>query len=870
MTVEPGSELLHYRIVEKIGEGGMGVVWKALDTTLDREVAIKVLPSLFAESPERLARFEREAKLLAALNHPNIAPIHGLHEADGTRFLAMEFVEGEDLAQRLTRGAIPSQEALTTALQIAEAFEAAHERGIVHRDLKPANVRITTDGKIKVLDFGLARAFETDPSSGDVSPTMSPTLTSAGTIAGMILGTAAYMSPEQARGHTADTRADVWALGGVLYEMLCGRAAFGGDTVSDTLASVLKLDPDWDALPSDTPHRIRRLLARCLQKDRKQRTHHVADVRIALEETLAGVPDAEAPAAAGKTASLKERMLWAAALVAAAAVTGLVAWNLKPAPPEPVLRKINLDVPEGVPSHASISPDGRRLGYVTGRTLYVREFDKWEAREITAAASGEDGFWSHDGLSIAFSRDNKLWRVDADGGESTVICDLPWNINGGAWGPDGRIVVAADNIGLFEVSERGGDWRPLLATDGERLDFSDPLFLPGGRGIVHGTASGNFEIKLDLFADGRSSELLRVPNDLLFRPAYSPTGHLLYWRFSSNAGIWAVPFSIEELKVTGEPFLVASNGANASVSADGTLVFLSGGGSMVRQLVWVDREGNVLERIGQAQRYLADPALSPDQSRIAFAAGNERGSSEVWIHDIERETVTRLTFDEKNSKLPVWTPDGDRILFEQRKGDAIAIVNVDGSGQVETLTPGARPSLSANGEFITFQLGADETLFDQWYARLDDVAEPTVIVQTAANERGGRISPDGGYIAYTSDESGRNEIYLKRFPSREGKWQVSVDGGERPRWSPLENELFWIAGQSGDLMAIDFQAEPELKLGTPRLLFNWQPGWMLRFLEFDISADGQRFVLVAPAEGGERVDSINMVENWYAEFAGTE
>ena len=863
MAVEPGSNLLHYRIVEKIGEGGMGVVWKALDTTLDREVAIKILPAVFADRPERLARFEREAKLLAALNHPNIATIHGLHEADGTRFLAMEFVEGEDLAQRLTNGALPRQEAMTIALQIAGAFEAAHERGIVHRDLKPANVRIAPDGKIKVLDFGLARAFETDPSSGEVSPTMSPTLTSAGTVAGMILGTAAYMSPEQARGHTADTRADVWALGGVLYEMLCGRAAFGGETVSDTLASVLKLEPDWDALPADTPHRIRRLLARCLQKDRKQRTHHVADVRIALEETLAGVPDAEAPAAVGTT-SRKERGLWVAALVVVAAVTGVAMWSLRPALPEPVVRKLELDVPEGIPSGAGISPDGRRIGYGVGRSLYIRELDGWESREITAAEGAEDLFWSADGLSMAFSRDNKLWRVDVDGGRSSAIADLPWPINGGAWDADGRIVVAADDVGLFEVSERGGEWRPLLETDGDNVNFRNPVLLPGGRGIVHLT-SRQGSIGLDLLVDGRSSELLRIPDELMFTPHYSPTGHLLYWRFRANAGIWAVPFSIDELKVTGEPFLVASNGADCSVSNDGTLVFLGGGGTMMRQLVWVDREGNVQERIGQPQPNLARPALAPDQNRIAIAVGSERRINEIWIQDIQRGTATRLTFDEKNSVRPVWSPDGDRVVFQQREGgDTIAIVDVDGSGQVETLVPGTMPSLSPDGEFVTFyRKREDETVYDQWYAPLDGEAEPTPLVQVAAR---GRVSPDGGYISYQSDESGRDEIYLKRFPSGEGKWQVSIDGGERARWSPQGNELFWI-GPGGDLMAIDFQAEPELRLGTPRLMFNWQPSWMLRFLEFDISADGQRFVLVAPAEGAERVDAINMVENWYVEFA---
>jgi serine/threonine protein kinase/sugar lactone lactonase YvrE len=864
MAIEPGSEFLHYRIVEKIGEGGMGVVWKALDTTLDREVAIKVLPAMFAESPERLARFEREAKLLAALNHPNIATIHGLHEAPttdsgqaGIRFLAMEYVEGEDLARRLAGGALPLNEALKIALQIAEAFEVAHERGIVHRDLKPANVRITPDGKIKVLDFGLARAFETDSSSGEVSPTMSPTLTSAGTVAGMILGTAAYMSPEQARGHTADARADVWALGGLLYEMLCGRSAFSGETISDTLASVLKLEPNWDKLPADTPHRIRRLLARCLRKDRKQRTHHVADVRIALEETLAGEPDAEAPTAAATTSS-KERRLWVAALVLVAAVTGLTMWSLRADPPEPILRKLQVYIEEGIPAGFRISPDGRRVVYKVGSSLYIRDLNNWKPREINAAESADNWFWSADGLSLAFVRDQKLWRVGVDGGGATAIVDMPWPINGGAWSADGRIVVAADDTGLFEVSQRGGDWRALLETDAETVDVGSPVFLPGERVIAY-RASRNRAIGIDLLVEGQSRELHHIPDELMFSLAYASSGHLIYWRFRSNSGIWALPFSIDKLEVTGDPFLVASNGSSASVSSDGTLVFRSGGGTNMRQLVWVDREGNELQRIGQPQPRLAMPSLSPDQNRVAVVS-----ESDLWIQDIDRGTATRMTFDESGVSWPVWSPEGDRIFFEGGQKDSmISVVDAGGQGSAETLMPGLRPKLSPDGRYITFSQKRDETARDdRYFASLDGEIEPRLVIEGAWT---GQISPDGEYIAYHSDESGRSEVYLKRFPSGEGKWQVSVDGGRRPHWNPAGGELFWYQS-GGDLMAVDVQVKPNLTLGVPRVLFNWQPSWLLRYLEYDVSSDGQRFVLVALADENESVQAISMTENWSAEF----
>ncbi|NIM01192.1 MAG: hypothetical protein GTN89_10185 [Acidobacteria bacterium] len=435
----------------------------------------------------------------------------------------------------------------------------------------------------------------------------------------------------------------------------------------------------------------------------------------------------------------------------------------------------------------------------------------------------EGWFWSPDGLSVAFSRDRKLWRVDVDGGGSSAIVDLPWPLNGsGAWGEDGRIVVAADDAGLFEVSQRGGDWRPLLETDGETVNVSSPVLLPGGRGIVY-QADRNGATGLDLLVDGQASELLRIPDEFLWTVTYAPTGHLLYWRFRSNSGVWAVPFSVDELKLTGEPFLVASNGARPTVSADSTLVFKAIGGTIMRQLIWVDRQGNELARIGEPQQRLGHPALAADQNRIAVSVEDD-----IWIQDIERGTATRATFDEKNAAWPVWLPQSDRIVFRQRDGgDTISVVDTGARGAVETMMTGDAPALSPDGEYVVFsRRREDAATWDQWYAPLDGEAEPTLLTEQA---RLGRVSPDGRYIVYQSDESGRDEVYLKRFPSGEGKWQVSVDGGAVPRWSPTGTELFWH-GPGGNLMAVDFEAVPELKLGVPHLLFNYQPGWMLRFL----------------------------------------
>jgi Tol biopolymer transport system component len=873
MAIEPGQQLLHYRLIEKIGEGGMGVVWKALDTTLDREVAIKVLPATLADDPDRVARLAREAKLLASLNHPRIATVHGLHQDGDIRFFVLELVEGEDLSERLERGPIPHDEAIEIARQIAEGLEAAHAAGVIHRDLKPANIKIGSDGRVKVLDFGLARAFETTAASGSdqVSPTMSPTLTSAGTLAGVILGTAAYMSPEQARGHSVDNRSDVWSFGVVLYEMLSGRAAFKGDTVSDTLASVLKLDPDFDALPASVPRRIRRLVTRCLQKDRRQRLHHIADARITLEETQVGVPDDEAPrVVAPQKSRTTERLLWLAAIVLVAVVAA-IAWYLQPTPAEPPQRKILLaldgeDPDDPVLQGQAISPDGTKIMYLNGDKLFVRDLDDWTSREISAAEGADWAFWSHDGESIGFIVDRQLSRVSPDGSNSSVVSGLPAPAAGAAWGPDGTIYLAGfffNKPGLYTVSERGGELKELHAAE-EGTHFHEVEILPDDRGVLLSVHGGD-RMRLALLSDGELKTLLEFETNFSAQQVYSRTGHVLYRRGETNEGVWALPFSLDTLEATGEPFLVASDGEAPTISRDGTLTYQKFTTSLMRRLVWADREGRILSVIGNPQEGFHRPALSPDLRRIAVQAGVGTTNSHIWIVDVARGAQMRLTFGENKERNPIWTPDGKRVLYLQEVDDdpsAVMITNADGSGEQEKLVEAEYFSLSPDGRYLVLTRRGEGTGLDLWYLELESGGEPRPLLQTEFDERRGQVSPDGAYLAYDSRETGRNEIYLKRFPSGEGKWQASIDGGTRPRWSPEGDELFWIL--DGQLMVVEVQTQPELTLGTPRRLFSWEPAWMI-YRQFDMTPDAQRFLMVTQEERPETPNQIMMIENWSGE-----
>jgi eukaryotic-like serine/threonine-protein kinase len=869
----------------------MGVVWKAHDTTLGRDVAVKFLPDVFAGDAERLGRFEREAKLLASLNHPNIAALYGLHAAGGTRFLSMELVPGEDLASRLARAdGLPVEEALPIARQVAEALEAAHESGIVHRDLKPANIKVTDDGRVKVLDFGLARVFEAETRSGDLS--LSPTITQRATQAGVIMGTAAYMSPEQARGRSVDRRADIWAFGVVLYELLTGRRLFDGETVSDTIAAVLRSDPDWSALPGATPPAVRRLLRRCLQRDPRRRLRDIGDARVEIEEALAGGPGgasgiasgwdlrpeemaAGTAAAAGATradARPPAARLAMVALAATALAGGgafVAARMLAPVAAPPPLRKFeitveNLDIVGGRPP--VISPDGSSLLYYADGKLWLRRLGDLKAREVAGGERSSNAFWSSDGAMVGFLRDGKVWKVALAGGESAALASLPGAIvggAGGAWRPDGSVVLSTGTGPAYEIPARGGDPHVLMEPiKGEETDFHEPHLLPDGRGLVFVVHRSEGTDTIGALVDGKRKVLLRIKEQRFARPQYALSGHLIYERFGgSGAGIWAAPFSLSTMEITGDPFLVVSEGTYPSVAGDGTLAYFAGVGGR-ELIVSVDRSGKVAT-FGQPQAGMIQPAVSPDGGRVAVSA-EESGNRDIWIHDLARGTRTRLTFDPATELTPTWMPDGKRILFAriEGKGSFLYLVPADGTGAPEMITQGYAPTVSSDGGLLAYNLG-NQGLADVLFLRLDGDRTPSPRVATPHAELWPRISPDGRYLAYSSNESGRFEIYIRRFPTGEGRWQVSAEGGSRPRWSARGDELFFSAGD--DILAVEVQTSPTIRLGSPRKILSGRPLNLASINEFDIMPDGGH-IIGLQREAGAVTPRITLVQSWAREF----
>ncbi len=888
--MESGTQLGHYEILSAIGKGGMGEVWRARDTKLGREVAIKTLPEEFAKDADRLARFEREAKLLASLNHPNIAAIHGFEEDNGTHFLVLELVEGDTLADQIKRGPIVVEESLKLALQIAEALEAAHEKGVIHRDLKPANIKVTPDGKVKVLDFGLAKAFAGDEAEASVSN--SPTLSMQATQQGVILGTAAYMSPEQARGEEIDSRADVWAFGCVLFEMLTGRGTFDGKTVSDILASVLKVDPEWKSLPQNLHPRLRLLLDRCLEKEAKDRYHGISDARIDIRNVLADSSGVLVqPVAEVVQATPQSKWPWVAAIALSVIVAGVVVWNLKLAPAGRMAR-FEITPPETAPleitnllSDVAISPDGTRIVYTAtaNRHLYMRTLDQIEAIELVNLGETRNPFFSPDGTQVGFhvAGENSLRRVSIQGGPpQAIVADTGSNLRGASWGPDNTIVFATNNgEGLMRVAAAGGEPTALttaVQSDGPTRHYW-PEVLPDGRAVLFTVWLGSDEtsqIAVLNLETGEQEILVSGGTS----PRYVPTGHILY---ATAGSLWAVPFDINDLEVTGDSVPVLENlttkvsgAANFSVSEDGLLVYvpdssvpLDGG----ETLVWMDRQGNS-ELLGAAARNYIFPRLSPDGQSVAVMS-----DLDIWRFDIARQTLTRLTF-RGNTTQPVWTPDGQYVAYRSiPEGDNILFwTRADGSGTEEQLTTGASrqnpTSWSPDGQLLAFfqspGVGGDGDR-DIWMMPLDGDREPRPFLETPFNELVPMFAPDGRWVAYVSDESGRNEVYVLPFPGPGGKRQISTEGGGYPQWARDGQELFYM--NDLQMMAVDIETEPGFMAGTPRLLF--EEGFVSRaagpFTVYDVSADGQRFLMVGDAtstDGEAGSPKIIIVQNWFEEL----
>jgi eukaryotic-like serine/threonine-protein kinase len=901
MALTAGQRLGVYEIVSAIGAGGMGEVYRARDTKLQRDVAIKVLPESLATDRDRLARFEREAQLLAALNHPHIAAIYGVDAVADTPFLVLELVEGDTLADRIARGGALSQsEALAIAHQLADALQAAHDKGIIHRDLKPANIALTGDGHVKVLDFGLAKAIEGSPAgqSGVPAATLSPTLSVAMTQAGFILGTAAYMSPEQAKGRPADKRSDVWAFGCVLFEMLTGKRAFEGEDVSDTLAGILRGEPDWKALPRSTPAHVREVITGCLAKDRRQRLADIAVVSYLLGDSRRSrsTPDA----------GVSRRLMLAfaaAAVVLMAAAAGATWWLLRTPtvavlptqfeivpPMDALLSATNTD------RLLALSPDGRKIVYASNQgALTIRHMDQLAVQRIDGVAGARFPFWSYDGKWIGYSAANlDLRKVSVDGGAPVSLVPSGTPPRGASWGPDDTIIFATADTssGLLSIPSAGGVAPKVLTKPAPAKGEQDhvlPHHLPGGKGVLFTITSAaspdDLQVAVLDLRTGTYTPLLRGAS----HAEYVEPGYLV---FAGGGALRAVRFDLDTLTVTGDavPVLdqvaILPNGtAQYATAKSGALVYLRGSGfSAIRTLVWVDRatghQTPVPDITPRAYQY---PRLSPDDSCVALTIDDQQ--RDIWLYTFATRTTRQITFSSGADQQATWYPGGDRILFSStRNGPAnLYAQRIDGTGTAERVTDSSSSQISTtmtpDGAFAVVLEQHNTTGNDLMLLRLSPGAgadaekkaalvksEPLIMSMTT--EAHPEISPDGRYLAYMSNESGQPQIIVKPFPDLNGEWRITVDGGLRPAWSRTGEELFY-GSPTGAIMAVPVQLSPTFSFGTPKKVFDWPtlsiPGLARTF---DVSRDGRRFLMIKEGSAGveSRTSAISVVLNWMEEL----
>jgi hypothetical protein len=904
VALASGTRIGPYEITGAIGAGGMGEVYRATDTSLKRAVAIKVLPEAMAADVERLARFQREAEVLAALNHPNIAAIHGFERSGPVTALVMELVDGPTLADRIAQGALPVDEALPIAKQIAEALEAAHERGIIHRDLKPANIKVRPDGTVKVLDFGLAKATEPAAASGvsSLGMSQSPTITTpAMTQLGMILGTAAYMSPEQARGRPVDKRADIWAFGCVLFEMLTGTRAFPGEDVTDTLATVVKLEPNWTLLPAGVPPRVRQALRVCLQKDPRQRGGDIAAIQLALEGVFEAHGTGTAPASTGIGPASWRPI--AAAAVASALVAGVAGWMLRTPAPQEAGRVVRFQVSppaagafvgaSNVP-RMDVSPDGQYIAFTAnlrdGRPdqLFVRRLEAVGATALTnvtevLAEPVQQPFWSPDSRFIGFFLNGTLRRVAVTGGPSQTLTSMPGQNYGGAWNSQGTILFGSSlTKGLLRISADGGVPLQVTTLDASAKEAAHlwPQFLPDGRHFLYWAAGSEPAIYVGSLDSPERRLVMRTAS----MARYVPPGYLLFVR---ETALLAQPFDPATLELRGNPVLVADsvqvagNGrAGFAVSATGVLVFREATGSLSSdsQLMWKDRDGVEQRVIGEAGIYRG-VELSADDRLVAFHREIPPSSAgDIWIVDTDRGATARFTFDpERHNYAPVWTPDGRQLVFAkqlagERRQSAIFVRDASGAGDERILYESsdggfAIPSdVSPDGSTLLFSAGSA-----LWTLSLAGSGSPTLFVEAPGVQQFARFSPDGRWVAYTSGESGRQEVFVRSFPKPDSRFQVSTAGGSRPRWRRDGRELYYLGGPAADglpLMAVTVEnSGGGLRFATPQMLFAFEPalthGGGATTL-YAPTADGTRFVVVQAGTSDEdpAQQPLTVVLNW--------
>jgi Tol biopolymer transport system component len=866
MALTPGARRGPYEITARIGAGGMGEVYRARDTLLDRDVALKILPDAFANDPDRLARFEREARMLAALNHPHIAHIHGVQETDAGPALVLEFVDGPTLDERIAQGPIPIHESLAIASQIADALAAAHDQGIVHRDLKPANIKVRGDGTVKVLDFGLAKPLAPD---ADGSPTITAPALVTG--AGMVVGTAAYMSPEQARGQPIDRRTDIWAFGCVLFEMLGGRAAFRRPTVTETAAAVLERSPDWAALPETTPPFVRQVLARCLEKDPQRRWRDIGDVRLALADAPADPqPIERAPATRLRAAERAAWLLLAALAAAAAALTATLVG--RPAAPPEI--RFSILYPRDVSAdfaQLALSPDGRQL--VVAPNFGLQPTAMW-LRPLASTAGtmliGTEGagfpFWSPDGRSIGFFADQKLKRFDVDSRTIQILGDAPVP-RGGAWQADGTILFAPSASGpLFRIAASGGE--PVKATELSKgqNDHRAPFILPDGQHFLF-YARGEPQVRGVHVARVDGTDVRRLL-DADGAAVYSPSGHLLFPR---QGELLAQPFDASRLTLAGEAFRVADfisvnpgiSLASLAASPAGPIAY---GTERVRhtQFTWFDRAGRRLATLGTAdQRTLANPALSHDGRRLAFSRV-VGGNWDIWLLDMDG-SASRLTSALSLDSNAVWASDDRQLFYQGASSTIYSRAMTDGTPEqviVRERTMIYPSDVSFDGRVLLYTRATGLST-DLYYLALQGTPTPQAFVQTPAQERDGQFSPDGKWVAYQSNETGHFEIYLRPFPGPGDRIQVSTGGGHQVRWSRTSGELFYISGdQRLTSVRVTAAAAGPPVLGPPVPLFPVEfDGGFLSRQPYVVSADGQRFLVNAATDAVEP-QAITMILNW--------
>jgi serine/threonine-protein kinase len=922
MPLVPGSRFGSFEVAALLGAGGMGEVYHARDPRLNRGVALKILLELSARDPDRLARFKREAQLLASLSHPNIAAIYGVEEADGVHALVLELVDGPTLAEQITHGPIAMEDALPLARQIADALEAAHEIGIVHRDLKPANIKVSDKGIVKVLDFGLAKA--TDPALSSAELSQSPTLTTGATRAGVILGTAAYMSPEQARGKAVDRRADVWAFGCVLYEMLTGRRAFEGEVISETLAAVLRGEPDWTALPESTPRAIERLLRRCLQKDPRERLQSIGDARIEITEaTKAGgdaTGSAAAPARPPQPATARVDLIAAAAL-AGAILAGAAVWMLKPsaaAAPALVTRSLLAVQPfdqrapakpgeSRVPitrrdrTSIALTPDGRTLvfralGDITEQ-LYVRPLDKLAATPLAGTERSEHPFISADGQWLGYKFGDELRKIPTAGGIATTITRIPGArtapaIYGASWGP-GDVIVFATEQGLWRVSAAGGETRRVTTPSETEYRHTLPHILPGGRSVLFTITTASYrwdDARIAVRVLDSDEQKVLIENGADARYA---NGHIVFMR---AATLMAVPFDVERLEVTGSPVALVegvmqamntgnsgtdSGAGQVALSPTGRLVYATGGPAPIqpRALVWIDRSGTI-EPLSVPERPYSAPRIAPDGRRIAVAIGPDT-ERRIWVHDVQRGGLSAVTAPREVAFWNIWSPDGQRIAYSGSGAD-IALRSSDGTGAPEVVhatrnfaTPA---SWSSDGRLLAYverpaftedEIGPQE---DIWIQDFSDPKQPRrPFIQTPATEFFPEFSPDGKWLAYTSTESGRAEVYVQPYPGPGTRIQISTQGGSAPAWTSNGMEIVYpqpTGQRTNAMMTVTVRATAAgLSVDAPRKLFEGTFTFTGPIRGYDVTPDGRRFLMVQPRDPPPQPPiELVLVENWVAEL----